>query len=158
MPKSNWGSHSKEWRDREARKAATTWGISRRSARERYNRGTWTPYARLKTDRIPRSIARQGNLPTSEARARIYARVNRWNQDELEWETGGRKRFKERLDHIDDPKAIRFLLGMSEREFRANARWQLDENGKPRKGVPKWIVDMGYEDDNGYWHNIFWYH
>lgn len=42
-PKTLWGQHSKAYRDRVARQAAERHGLTRRQARERYNRGTFKP-------------------------------------------------------------------------------------------------------------------
>lgn len=52
VPRRSWGSYSRAWRNKMAARAAEEEGLTRRQARERFNRGTYHPNRNKPSDRI----------------------------------------------------------------------------------------------------------
>src|SRR6201999_2093464 len=65
-PRKQWHQLTPQARERAARQAAKDYGLSRKQARERYNRGTYRPFAKEPVNRIPKHAPR---LPIAFGRA-----------------------------------------------------------------------------------------
>jgi len=159
----SFGQLPKNARDRAARIAKRDYGLTRRQVRERYNRGTYNPFARGDPLlRIPRELRR-------------YA--ERTNEGiEVNWEEAAIGRmsafFKDYYGYSADTVAynvsqasddvLRYMATASEDEIRDMASIQPDVNGhNPDFMDIKWPVkdeDIGWTDAKGKWHNNFWYH
>ena len=146
-------------RDKIAQDAAR-YGLTRRQARERYNRGTYNPLARTETKRIPQ---RASYYPVETGRAlkdaaiknmdaMLTDRVNKYG------EIANYNRFTV-LDAIENhatDSALRRMAGASESELAGWAEFQARRSFKG-KATPEFVSSLGWYDD-GEWHNVFWYH
>jgi hypothetical protein len=170
------GKLSKSSRDRAARIGREQWGLSRDQVRDRYNRGTFNPFARANPElRVPREYRRA-------------AGVNEAGQIVVDWEQMAYLNYNDLLGpgspkgetYKYNPRTVqdnlsrttetvwRIIALATESELRAWASIQPDANGNG-PGDPYVFLgfpvaagitmeDLGYYDRGGSWNNIFWYH
>lgn len=158
----SWGELSKRSRDRAAREAAAKYGLTRRQARERYNRGTYSPFSPNPEKRIPQSVRKHPQrYPRYEASADLESLRERAYQNiesALAAESFEYNPFAV-LDAVNNRASVDALVKMGNATHDELLRWARAQNpAQARKAVPGWKPDMGWWDDNGKWHNIFWYH
>lgn len=155
-PRKQWHQLSPAARDRAARQAAKDYGLSRKQARERYNRGTYRPFARQPLNRIPQNAPR---YPVSLGRDLKDAAIK--NIDRVLGDRFKYNRFTV-LDAIQNHasvEALQRMAGASEDELITWASAQPNRNGSSaEKGTPFWLRNLGWYGDDGKWHNVFWYH
>jgi hypothetical protein len=163
-------------RDRAARIGDERYGLTRRQVRERYNRGTYNPFARgsnaeLRIPREFRNYAQEtpgGQLEVNwrdAAYANMYdsfgpgsrqGERHKWNNDTVYYHT--QVQMSERMAQV--------IALASKSELEAWAAVQPFLGGEPPDatdafpGLPPDITmdDIGWHDANGNWHSIFWYH
>jgi|SRR5215469_1181299 len=161
-------------RDRAARIGKEEYGLSRRQVRERYNRGTYNPYARKDPMlRIPGEFRRHvieepGGQIVVDWRTLAYNNMrnmfgpgndigerHKWN-DDVVYNTA---------HYVMSDRAAQLVALATKSELEAWAGVQPFLNGPPADGsdafpgLPADITmdDIGYYRD-GDWYNIFWYH
>lgn len=159
------GKLSRASRERAAR-AGAEYGLTRRQVRERYNRGTFNPFARSNPDlRVPREFRNQprtggGGIDWSDAALAnmerhlgMYVKYNDFNVI---------ARAEDVYPHKSQ-QVLRVIAQASENELLSWASVQ-DVNGAPPDidafpNLPAGLTvdDVGYYT-NGKWNNIFWYH
>lgn len=156
-PRTRWGNLARSTRDRYARQARAQFGISRRSAREMYNRGTWRPAARNPEHRVPRDVLRNPskyagrNIPgVSISDLRSMALAN-WDRQLGDYFKFNRFTILENIDHAS-PETLSMIAGASENELTEWASYQ------DRKGAPQFVRASGWKDEKEQWHSVFWYH
>jgi len=85
----------------------------------------------------------------------VVEKMDRLHADEYNWEMwGGRDNFADDVQNFSDET----LRDMAERdldEFTDLANFGFDEG---MDEPPDWLLEMGWYDDDGDWHNPFWYH
>jgi len=159
-------------RDRAARIGDREYGLSRRQVRERYNRGTYNPFARGDPEkRIPAEYRRFAE-ETDEGLKVDWGRAAYAN---IRLRLGPGHPLGERYGYNDQnvryhaevmaSDAIAHIMALaSEDELAEWASPQPDGEGNPPDreswvGLPPEITmdDLGYERAGG-WINIFWYH
>ena len=74
----------------------------------------------------------------------IYGDTVRWEID------GGREHFADSLENVSDGD-LDYMLTLSADQIEDFAEFDVDD-------APDWLIDMGWYDDDGDWHNPFWYH
>lgn len=145
--------HSREWRDRIAKRYVDQFHLSRRSVREMYNRGTITPSARSKEDRIPVS-QRHGELTESEQnrlRNTIAHRIMGNIIKETLFDTErNRGRIVDNVDRIE-PQYLRMAAGKS------TSDWSKAASVQDYESAPQWLRNVSWFDEKGKWHNVAWY-
>lgn len=161
-PRRSWGSLTKRSRDRAARQAAEKYGLTRRQARERYGRGTFSPFSKDPVKRIPKSVReRPHDYPRYQASADLESlreRAFRNADSALSGESFQYNKFtvKDAIYNHASVDALMKIANASDDELMKWARAQTP--GQAKRLVPGWKPDFGWSDDNGKWHNIFWYH
>lgn len=158
-PRHSWGSMTKESRERASADAAR-YGLTRRQARERYNRGTYRPFAKDPVNRAPQNAPHKpedfkGGTPESldDLRERALANMDRRLGDDFKYVAGRFRVVDSIYNHAPRAALIR-MAGASEDEIRAWAHYQSRGKYKP----PTWLEQMGWRDSEGNWNNPFWYH
>lgn len=158
MPRKSrqWGNLTPVARERAARQAAKDFGLSRRQARERYNRGTYQPFARDPIKRIPKSAPR---MPIQLGRDLKDAAIK--NMDKQLGEKFEYNRFTmiDAIEYHASIEALQRMAGASKDELLTWASAQPDKRNKskPEKGTPSWLRSLGFMR-KGKWSNVFWYH
>lgn len=161
-PRHSWGQLSRASRDRATRVAAERYGLTRRQARERYNRGTFSPFSKDPAKRVPESVRKHPqNYPRYQAstdleslRERAYRNVD----SALSRETFQYSDVTVR-DSVYQRASVDALLKMANASDDELMKWARAQNpSQGKKLVPGWQSDFGWWDSNGKWHNIFWYH
>lgn len=153
-----WHNLSRAARDRAAREAAKDYGLSRRQARERYNRGTYSPFSRNPVKRIPQNAPRYPVTAGKDLKAAAIA-----NMDKKLGDYFGYNRFTvlEAIEHHASQEALARLAGASEDELttwaQAQTAYRMGRKGSGQK-TPHWLRTLGWTDERGKWHNVFWYH
>lgn len=72
----------------------------------------------------------------------------------ISWELGGRDHFANNLDELSDDTLLFFTeLTAEQIESYADYGYDLEQ-----EDPPEWLVELGWYDDDGEWHNPFWYH
>lgn len=177
-PRKSWGELSPRSRDRAARQAAEQYGLTRRQARERYNRGTYSPFSTDPEKRVPESVRKTpGKYPRfmatvdeSQLRQEAYDHVRHAL-------TGGMDTFgyndsvvrvnilgvrKENGTVIPPHASLDVVLKMRNASESQLGEWAKYQPGKsksgPKSGTPAWIRNAGWHDSQGRWHSVFWYH
>ena len=159
--KRRFGELSKTARNRAAR-MGREYGLNRRQVRERYNRGTYSPFARQPERRVPvqyRPFASAGSSDVDWQEAAL---------DNLRAKLGDYFKFSDDAvvfytSHASDDVA-RLMATASEDELLGWASVQPDAEGNPPdieafKGLPPGMtIDDVSVYVNDEWHNIFWYH
>lgn len=86
---------------------------------------------------------------------KVYRKINADHRDELKWTRAAQKRVAKNLRNMDED-ALRKLDKMSASEIRDLARHQAEhiESGR----VPKIVRQLAWRDEDGHYHNPFWYH
>lgn len=136
-PRKSWGSHSRQYRDRIAQQAQQKYGLSRRSAREMYNRGTYRPGAKQAEDRVPQKVRKRNEqiivdiVPVKQLRERVLAKFERMYQDTVKWGLGTRSRIKKRLDKMPSD-LLKEMLVMDDVAFYNAAQYQSREQAPKR--------------------------
>lgn len=160
--KRSFGQLSKAARERAAR-AGRDYGLSRRQTRERYNRGTFTPFARDPERRVPvqfRHFASAGSADVDWQEAALdnmratLSDYFKYNDDAVVFYTS----------HMSDDVA-RLVATASEDEILGWASVQPDAEGNFPDDPESWPgVPAGFDVSqfivrvNDEYHNIFWYH
>lgn len=159
------GDLPKDARDRAARIGERNFDLTRRQVRERYNRGTYNPFARgSAANRVPlefRPFASAGSTDIDWQDAaldnmrKIYEDYFKLNDDTLVYNAF----------HMSDDLA-RVVAMASEDQLTAWASIQPDAEGN-MPDIEVWR-DLGLPDSvtaedldmriDGEWHNPFWYH
>lgn len=150
------GQLSRKSRDRAARIAFEEYGLSRRSAREMYNRGTYSPFAKDPENRVPQKIQR-------EQAEDLYENA----RDRIREVFGDRPHYNDK--HVKDnlrkatKRALRIIAESTDDELEDWAKVQDDNCEPPEDGTAQMInvkltdPDLGFFTPNC-WHNILWYH
>src|SRR5882757_2387860 len=142
-----WSTLARKTRDRYADQAYERYGLSRRSAREMYNRGTWRPGSPDLT--VPRAAKRQPERyrPPSELRARALANFVAQLGHYIKFNIATVTR--NIYDHAS-LRALRIIIGSDDDDLTEWAHWQTET------AAPEWIAREGWWDQDGDWHNLFW--
>lgn len=156
--------------------AGSQYGLTRKQVRDRYNRGTFNPFARAEPElRVPREFrGAAGEGPGGQIVIdwQVAAYNNYWSKlgpGSPKGETYQWNEFAVTAHTQDAPEAIQRLMALaSEDELRAWSAPQANANGEfsldqfELAGLPPiaglTINDVTYLDDNGRKQNIFWYH
>lgn len=146
-PPQVWGRLSRASRDRWAANAQAQFGLSRRSVREMYNRGTYNPGAKNPEQRIPQKVQREQN--TVALRAAVVANFNAQLAGSLRWTPGAQQRLANRLPKFTAAQLWRMA---AEPDIRSKAHFQANQQGDD--DVPDYLF---YEGDDGEVMNIFFY-
>lgn len=151
MARRQWRNLSRATRDRYAREARQ-FGLSRRQARERYNRGTYNPGSRNAADRGPVNAPNKG-VDRADLVADAIANLQRWFDDEIKFNP---QRAGAALQDHASAQALNAIANASQNDIRDWAFYQRKDD------APQWIQALGYmekdRDGHEHWHNIFWYH
>lgn len=152
----HFGDLSRKVRDRYA-SAGQEWGLSRKSVREMYNRGTYNPGGRG-DNAIPRKFRDIYTQAWKNMRAHLG--------DHLGWK-GARsdEHIKANLKRAS-PAALLAIANATEDELtvwaEAGASSQLTDKQRERQALdahPGWNrKDVGFFDSHKRWHSVFWYH
>lgn len=148
------GKLTKASRDRAARVGARDYGLSRRQVRERYNRGTYRPFAKRPGDRVPKhSPVRPVTGPDvlNDLRDRAQQNFDRQLGDTFKY---NRSTVVNAIQNHASVAALRRMAGASEDELLTWASVQK----RYGKSTPSWLRNMGWVDEKGKWNNVFWYH
>jgi hypothetical protein len=159
--KRRFGELSKRARDRAAR-AGREHGLTRRQVRERYNRGTYSPFARTPEKRVPREFRRYTD-----------------DTGKVDWREAAldkmRTTFSDYYQYSDDSvvyyaenmpiEAARLIVMSTEAEM---LHWgsvgQPDKTTGEPPPIENWNLPGGITLNdvsvyvNGEWNNVFWYH
>lgn len=146
-----WHQLSRAARDRAARRAAEQFGLSRRQARERYNRGTYRPFAKDPVNRIPANAPR---MPVSLGRDLKEAAIKNIDAKIGDYFSYNRATVLDAIQHHASSEALIRMAGASEDEL---VTWASSQTAKGKR-TPHWLKNLGWYGDDGKWHNIFWYH
>lgn len=161
MATRKFGSLSKRAREQAVR-AGSEYGLTRRQVRERYNRGTYNPFARKDPlQRIPReyresAVSEAGTVAVDwkEAAERNYYRLLGPGSPQGETFKYNHDTVIYNVQHASDAVA-RAMAMATEDELRQWASLQpLPDGTSP---IPD-ADELGYYDSGGSWNNIFWYH
>lgn len=148
-----WGQLSRATRERYAR-AGEAYGLTRRSVRERYNRGTMNPGSHNPVQRVPREWRRPpgtgGGGDVINAGEAAYRNVRRLMGDYLQFDDAN---LREAIRHMSTAAQLA-LANATEDEI---AQWAKVQNAKQARGE-KFPMDWAWYDSDGNWHNIWWYH
>lgn len=157
-PNRQFGELSKTARDRAAR-SGREYGLTRKQVRERYNRGTYNPFARAEpAQRIPREFRDQaviiGDRITVDWQEAALANMRRqlgtyfkFNDDAVVYNVYTQA----------NQDVLKVMAMASEDELTAYARIQDDHGLPPQLPAGLSPESIGYYT-NGKWNNIFWYH
>jgi hypothetical protein len=181
-----WMSYNRVTRDRIAARAAREYGLSRRSAREMVNRGTYKPLTRDTSARVPRDVIRHPvKYPVYRAREIIQGGNRDFNMDRLR--NDAMRNIENQLGYLAGfPRAFGGIYGgTSDTSFNrftvvdaigraspaaltvmASAsgdtlrNWAHAQNAGDARRVMRNLsnADLGWFDSDGHWHNIMWYH
>lgn len=150
------GQLSKSSRERAVR-AGEVYGLSRKQVRDRYNRGSFNPFARTRPElRVPQEV-RQYQSPASgeiDWKEAALANVRYHLSDYFKYEDFS---VVEQVYEHASPEALKAMALMSEDELISLAHVQDQSEFLPN--LPRGLTtkDIGYYK-NHEWHNIFWYH
>lgn len=89
-------------------------------------------------------------MSEAELNQELLDTFDRIYSDTLRWETGGRDDFWANLDNLDEDQKIQ-MLEFADDSIEDLADYQEED-------APDWLKEMGWYDDDGDWHNPFWYH
>jgi hypothetical protein len=160
----SFGDLPKDARDRAARIGKRNFDLTRRQVRERYNRGTYNPYARDPATRVPVEFRAYRSAGTSyidwqeaalDNLRKTYEDYFKVNDDTLVYNAF----------HMSDDMA-RLTATSDEDQLTAWASIQSKADGSPpdletlrEQGLPDWVTveDIGVMI-NDEWYNLFWYH
>src|SRR6266571_1096958 len=70
------------------------------------------------------------------------------------WEIYGRDAFSRDVENFSDA-ALRDMVERPEEDFAELANYGFELN---MEEPPDWLLELGWYDDDGDWHNPFWYH
>src|SRR5579859_3019901 len=112
--KPQWGKLTPAARDRAARTAAKDYGLSRKQARERYNRGTYRPFSRDPVKRVPKTAPRYPVSVGRDLKAAAIKNIDRHLGDRF-----GYNRFTvlDAIEHHATDDALIRMAGASEDEL-----------------------------------------
>lgn len=146
-----WHQLSRAARDRAARQAAQDYGLNRRQARERYNRGTYSPFSRDPVKRVPKNAPR---YPITAGRDLKEAAVKNMDRKLGDYFSYNRFNVLDAIQHHASQEALAHMAGASEDELTTWASAQTRRG----KSTPFWLRNLGWYGSDGKWHNVFWYH
>lgn len=157
--------HRKQWsdltpksRDRASRMAAEQFGLTRKQARERYNRGTFKPFAKNPIARIPKNAP---YYPVAIGRDLKTAAITNFDKQIGDYFSYNRLTVLDAVEHHATDEALARMAGATEDELTTWAQAQTSRH-KGRRGsaekTPAWLRTLGWTDEKGKWHNVFWYH
>lgn len=90
-----------------------------------------------------------------ELEDRVIAQFDAEYGGTFDWDHwGARETFIENLDHLSND-VLEFMVVSSAEEMEDWANYGFEEG---MEEPPDWLLDMGWYDDDGEWHNPFWYH
>lgn len=85
----------------------------------------------------------------------VIAKMDSIYSDNYGWEMdGGRDHFVRDIENFTDD-ALEYMAESDMDEFTDLANYGFDEG---MDEPPDWLLEMGWYDDDGDWHNPFWYH
>src|SRR6185437_13240943 len=145
-----WHDLTPQARDRAARQAARDFGLSRKQARERYNRGTYRQFAREPVNRIPKNAPR---MPVSLGPKLKEAAMRNMQRQLGDYFQFNRFTVLDAIEHHASTEALQRMAGATEDELVTWAQAQRNS-----KQTPYWLRHLGWYGDDGKWHNVFWYH
>ena len=156
--KKQFGELSKRSQDRIAQDASR-FGLTRRQARERYNRGTYNPLARTPDRRIPKKAPFYPVSTGDVLKDRAFKKIRSALGD----------RFSYNDDAVHDAvykhashEALVRMANASADELEAWAGYQRKFSYKSKAGerrqTPEWLRSLGWVNSEGKWINVFWYH
>lgn len=154
--KRQFGSLRKTSQDKIAREGSR-YGLTRRQSRERYNRGTFNPLARTPEKRIPERAPYYPVAAGRELKDRAMANADRALGFDDPFSEANRFAVLDAIEHHASDAALRRMANASPDELRKWAKYQKARSYR-RIQTPDWVRDLGWKDDNGKWHNVFWYH
>lgn len=153
-----WSDLSPKSRDRAARMAAEQYGLTRKQARERYNRGTYKPFAKNPVARIPKNAP---HYPIAIGRDLKEAAIRNMDAKLGDYFSYERLTVLDAVEHHASDDALVRMAGASEDELTTWAQAQTSahqgERGSGQR-TPGWLKNLGWRDERGKWHNVFWYH
>lgn len=144
-----WSQLTPAARDRAARTAARDYGLSRKQARERYNRGTYRPFAKEPVKRIPKNAPR---MPIAVGRDLKAAAIKNMDAKLGDYFSYNRFTVLDAIEHHANDQALLRMAGATEDELTT---WAQAQTGGRKTAA--WLKNLGWYDD-GHWHNVFWYH
>lgn len=150
------GQLAKSSRERAVR-AGETYGLSRKQVRDRYNRGTFNPFARTRPQlRIPVEVREYRSPTTGEIdwREAALANIQYHLGDYYKYDRGVVQ--EQIYDHASED-ALKAIAMMTEDEIISLAHVQSQYEFLPNLPRGLTTADIGYYK-NHEWHNIFWYH
>lgn len=144
-------------RDRAARTAARDYGLSRRQARERYNRGTYRPFSRDPVKRIPKNAPRYPVALGRDLKDAAIKNIDRRLGDLFQY---NRFTVLDAIRNHASTAALQRMAGASQDELQTWASFQASKRDptKPESRTPFWLKNLGWYGNDGKWHNVFWYH
>lgn len=90
------------------------------------------------------------DLDRDELEDAVKERFEELYADTYSWEVSGRDSFIRDLDQLSN-EDLEQMLEFSDEEMEQLAEYQEED-------APDWLLEMGWYDDDGDWHNPFWYH
>lgn len=133
------------------------YGLTRRQARERYNRGTFNPLARTPEKRIPKRAPYYPVEVGRELKDRAIANADRAFDYNDPFSEANRIAVVDAIEHHASERALIRMANASPDELKKWAKYQGARSYRKVR-TPDWVRDLGWRDDEGKWHNIFWYH
>jgi len=157
-PRKQWHKLSPRSRARAERIAAEHYGLTRKQARERFNRGTFRPFAKAKEDRAPKNAPVYPVSLGKDLKAAAIANMDKHLGGP--YEPYNRTNVIYAIEHHATDDALRRMAGASEDELRswASAQTRTHKGGKgSAERTPQWLANLGWYSGEK-WNNIFWYH
>lgn len=163
-PNRQFGSLSKAARDRAAR-AGAQYGLTRRQVRERYNRGTYNPFARQDPlQRIPPEFRGEASLTPGGQIVVDWDALALTNMNAIFGEAspyGERIKWNEftvMTNIANMPERVVRVMAMATEDEMYEFAYvrSRDENVRLPYGLT--AADIFWQDENGSWRNAFWYH
>jgi len=161
-PRKSWGDLTRKSRDRAARESMRKYGFTRRQTRDRYNRDTYSPFSTVPAKRVPESVrknprkypAYRDSADFELLRELAFANID----SSLVSLTMQYNAFSVR-DMIDKHASVDTLHKMADASAEDIMSWARPQSAaEARKLGAVWKAEYGWKDDNGKWHNVFWYH
>ena len=161
-PRKSWGDLTRKSRDRAARESMQKYGLTRRQVRDRYNRGTYNPFSPAPVKKVPESVrkhphkypAYRDSDDFTALRDKAFANIDA----SLVSLTMQYNIFNVR-DMIDNHATVDTLRKMADASAEDIMSWATPQTAaEARKLGAVWKAEYGWKDDNGKWHNVFWYH
>lgn len=152
-PRKQWGELSPRSRERASRQAAQNYGLTRKQARERFNRGTYKPFAHEPAARAPIHAPAYPVSLGPELKDAAFRNMDDKLGDDFKWNAFA---VRDAIDHKANMEALIRMAGASEDELRTWASYQTKRGNKNYKPTT-FNRDLNWYD-SGSRGNIFWYH